>query len=103
MNKMLKNVSSQMLRGLVLAVAQAAHPLPVTVKLARAALISEFYDTEKEDLESAFSYLADKGLVKKVTYKLRFGGGDTQAIVLTAAGIDFLEGSSEIDGIIRDA
>jgi len=102
MNNMLKVVAVQQLRGLILQVCNATTPNGASLQLIAAALKREGYGVSFDDTQSAVEYLAGKGLVAVELIQSAVLNIERHVVKITPAGVDTLEGTTAVDGVLLD-
>lgn len=98
--KTLDIIEKQVLRGRILNICEKAQPYGAGFEMIEGALKKEGFFYEKKDITEACSYLQQKKLISIKTVKNTVFEISRNISMITAKGIDFLEGSIIEDGIV---
>ena len=97
--KKLDGVQKQILRGRILTICEKAQPYGAGLEMLDVTLKKEGFCYEMQDIRQACYYLEQKGLISMTTVKNVVLKISRNISMITARGIDFLEGSIEEEGI----
>ena len=99
MDKILEIGNKQIIRGLVLMIAEAAGINGASLELIKTALKPHGYNIEKDEVMMVCQYLEGKGLIRIETFKNEVLKISRDIAYIMPDGIDVLEGTMKVDGI----
>lgn len=100
MSKAVNAAEKEVLRTEILEICQQSIPVGADARVIRAALRKGGEDVGEKEVEEALYYLQAKGLVELVQVGNRALGISRTVARITGAGIDCLDGSADMAGIL---
>lgn len=99
MSSLQQITEKQVLRGLVLKIAEAAEPLGAGTEVIKAAVGKHGYGASKSDIADCCRYLEGKDLITMEKVENEVLGISRDIAHITSKGVDVLEGTETVSGI----